>query len=372
MKVISTNLREKLRRIDLIVLFCAASISAISILTLAGAREDYGTDRLVIQLFATVLGILCLVVISMVDYQVVVQKLSVPLFIFAVLALGVTLVIGVGDGNKSWIRIPGIPIGIQPSEFIKIIFIITFSRHIDLVKDDINKIKNIAGLMLHAGIIAGLVLLQGDLGTVLVYMVIICAMLYSAGLSLWYFLGAGALGVVASPFIWDKLDYYQQQRILSGFNPEIDPMGYGYQALMSKSAIAAGGFWGSGYSGGTEYQSIPFAHTDFIFAITSEKFGFFAALVFFTLMCTLVSRIIIIGRNSRKQYGSYICVGVAAVLIAQTVENIGMCLAMLPVIGITLPFMSYGGSSVLSLYIMMGVVQSIHTHKTKHFFEMEA
>ncbi|NLK40089.1 MAG: FtsW/RodA/SpoVE family cell cycle protein [Clostridiales bacterium] len=371
MKVFSTTLREKLRKIDWIVLLCVMSISAISIITLASVRNDYGTDKLIVQLFATVLGVLCAIVISMIDYQFVVQKLSIPLFVMAVIALIITLIIGIGEGNKSWIRLPGIPLSIQPSEFTKIIFIITFARHIDLVKSNINHIKNLIPLLVHAGIITGLVLLQKDLGTVLVYCVIICAMLFSAGLSIWYFIGGIAFFVVLFPAIWEHLDTYQQQRILFGFRPELDPLNYGYQPLMSKSAIAAGGFFGSGYFGGTEYQSIPKAHTDFIFAVMAEKFGFLGALIFFILICTLVIRIIVIGRRARKQYGSYICVGVAAVLIAQTVENIGMCLAMLPVVGITLPFMSYGGSSVLSLYIMIGVVESIHTHKMNYFFERE-
>ena len=205
-KVFSTTLREKLRKIDWIVLLCVMSISAISIITLASVRNDYGTDKLIVQLFATVLGVLCAIQISMIDYQFVVQKLSIPLFVMAVIALIITLIIGIGEGNKSWIRLPGIPLSIQPSEFTKIIFIITFARHIDLVKSNINHIKNLIPLLVHAGIITGLVLLQKDLGTVLVYCVIICAMLFSAGLSIWYFIGGIAFFVVLFPAIWEHLD----------------------------------------------------------------------------------------------------------------------------------------------------------------------
>ena len=140
---------------------------------------------------------------------------------------------------------------------------------------------------------------------------------------------------------------------------------------MSRNAITAGGFWGTGFSGGTEYQKVPFAHTDFIFAITGEKFGFFGALIVIVLLCTLVVRAMVLAYKMNGSYASYMCVGVAAVIIAQSLENIGMCLAKLPVVGITLPFMSYGGSSMLASFCLIGVVQSINAHRDKYFFERQ-
>ena len=226
-------------------------------------------------------------------------------------------------------------------------------------------------LATHAGLIIGMMLITGDLGTTLVFVAITAFMLFAAGLSLWYYIGIIGALVIATPYIWPHLGEYQQMRILCGFDPEIDPMHYGYQSLRSREAISAGGFWGAGIMGGTEYLNIPVATTDFLFSVMCEKLGFFGALLYIVLMCTLIFRIIHIARLARKDTGTFICIGVAAILITQTTENMGMCLAMLPVIGITMPFISYGGSSMLAMYCALGLVQSVRLHNQKYFFERE-
>ena len=227
------------------------------------------------------------------------------------------------------------------------------------------------GLVLHAGLIVGLVLLSKDLGVALVYMGIIAFMLFASGLSLWYFLVVIVAVVAIFPWVWPHLALYQRERILVGFDPMLDPLDKGYQPLLSKQAISSGSFFGQGLFGGEIYKELPAAHTDFIFAVIGEKLGFVGVTIAIVTMCVLVVRIIVIARKSRKDTGSYVCMGVAAALIIQTAENIGMCMAMLPVVGITLPFLSYGGSSTLALYIMMGVVQSVQSHRIKYFFERE-
>jgi rod shape determining protein RodA len=276
-----------------------------------------------------------------------------------------------GHGNKSWINIPGIGIDVQPSEFVKIIFICTFAKHIDLHKNDINKITNVLKLALHALIIVGCVLLSGDLGSALVFIAIVVVMLFCSGLSLWYFAAVAAIIVIVSPLIWSFLKDYQQTRIIVGFNPDMDPENWGYQQIMSRNAIVAGGFRGAGLFGGSSFVHIPSAQSDFIFAVLCEKLGFIGAFIYLALNATLTVRLIWLARGARKDYGALICAGVAALFMAQTLENIGMCLAVLPVVGITLPFMSYGGSSVLSLFICLGLIMSISTHNKKYYFERE-
>ncbi len=373
MKVFSITWYEKLRKLDYVVLFCIVALTCVSLLTLAGAANDYGVRYFYVQLVAACLGLVAMTIISTIDYEEIADKFTVPLFVAGTLLLVLTLIIGTdnGSGNKSWIDIPGVPFNIQPSEFVKITYIITFSKHLHMLKDKINHPRSLIKLGVHAGVIIGLILLQGDLGSALVYMFMTVAMLLAAGVSFWYFLGGGALLIAASPFLWDLLKPYQQKRILAGFWPETDPTGYGYQALLSKNAIAAGGFFGTGFSGGTEYQKVPKAHTDFIFAITCEKFGFFGAMLVILLLCILVIRALIVAQKLQGSYASYMCVGVAAVIIVQSAENIGMCLAKLPVVGITLPFMSYGGSSMLATYCLIGVIQSINAHQGKYFFERQ-
>ena len=368
MRKIRLSVKEKLRSLDPIVFFSSLLISCMSLLTLFGARDVVGIKPLIIQGGAVVLGILCVMLISAMNYEETVERLSLVFFIVSIVLLLTVLVFGSAEGsNKAYLRIPGIPIGIQPSEFVKLFLIISFSRHLDLVHDNINKIKNVLMLALHAGIITGLVLAEGDLGSALVYFFFLCVMLFTAGLSAWYFAGVGLAILAASPFLWEHLKEYQKIRILVGFNPELVPLDIGYQPLMSRSAIAAGGMFGRGLFGGSVYKLVPFCYTDFIFCIVGEKFGMVGILFLFALLVALIVRILILAARSNRRYGSYICVGIAAVLIAQAVENVGMCMACLPVIGITLPLMSYGGSSVLSTYLMLGVVQSIASSQRKKF-----
>ncbi|MBQ6892775.1 MAG: FtsW/RodA/SpoVE family cell cycle protein [Clostridia bacterium] len=371
MKVFSITWYEKLRKLDYIVLFSAVALTVVSLLTLAGAANDYGVKYFYIQLVAAVLGIATMIIISTIDYEEIAEKFSLILFGISVFLLVLTLAIGKGDGNKSWIRFDFLPIGIQPSEFVKVMYIVTFSKHLQMLHGEINKPKSLLKLGAHAGAIIGLVMMQGDLGSALVFMFLTAAMLFAAGFSIWYFLGASVVVVAAAPLLWRMLKPYQKSRILAGFWPETDPADKGFQALMSKNAISAGGFFGTGFSGGTEYQKVPYAHTDFIFAITGEKFGFFGAFTVIALLCILVIRALVLAYKMRGTYAAYMCVGVAAVIIAQTTENIGMCLAKLPVIGITLPFMSYGGSSMLASFCLIGVIQSINAHRGKYFFERQ-
>ena len=377
MKEYSVSPREKYKSIDKCVLICVVGMMLLSILTilggyLAGGYSRFTFSRFFTQSFSAILGFGIMIFLALVDYDNLIGKTVKGIFVFMLGFLIFLLLFGKGDmGNKNWIYIPGMPFNVQPSEFCKPLFIITFSKHIHSLKRSVNHPLSILQLGAHAGIVIGMLALTKDLGTVLVYIAIVAFMLFTAGLSIWYFIGAGVLIVAIFPFIWSRLDYYQQQRILCGFDPERDPLVFGYQPLKSKGAIAAGGFFGSGLAEGSAYKLIPEAQSDFLFAVLAEKFGLVGCTAYLALMCTLVVRILYIARKARKDYAATICVGIAAMFIVQTIENIGMCLAFLPVIGITLPFFSYGGSSVLTSHICVGIVLSIYTHKKKYYFERE-
>ena len=377
MKEFSVSLKEKLRRIDYVVFFSVFGMTSLSILTLAGAANASaaGPRRVVIQIAASLVGLVMAYIISLFDYDELLNHFTFPLLGIGVGLMVLTVLFGVGPDetstNKCWLSIPGLPFDIQPAEFVKIIFIMTFAKHIDIVKKKINHPLVVLSLCIHGGLITGLVLLTGDLGSALVYLAIMAIMLYTGGLSLWYFVAALAIVIVLFPYLWPKLSEYQQQRILVGFNPELDPIKYGYQALRSRDAIAAGGFTGAGFSGGSYFKLIPEYKSDFLFAVFCEKFGFLGAFCYMALMGTLIIRLIWIARHARKDCGANICIGVAAIMLGQSLENIGMCLGMLPVVGITLPFLSYGGSSMLASFIYIGVIQSIVTHNQKYYFERE-
>lgn len=373
--------RAHISEMDLPSALIAVCLALYGILVIASAvhavMENSGVRYIVIQSGAVLSGIAGMVLLSLVDYERYMKKLCVPLFLFTAALLAATLVIGTGEGsNKSWIRFSFLPIGIQPSEFAKIFFICTFACHLASVRTKLYQLRNLFALCLHFGVICGLVLLQGDLGSALVFVFIFICMMFASGVKLRYFLAAAGIVLAASPFLWERLSYYQKQRILVGFSPESDPQGFGYQVLRAKEAIANGGLTGMGYMQGTLTQNaaasaLPKRHTDMIFAVMAEEFGFVGVLVYLLLYTALVVRILWLAAHARGYMGSYICIGAAAVIIFQGLENIGMCMGLLPVIGLTLPFLSYGGSSALSLFLLLGVVESVASHRVKYYTERE-
>lgn len=364
---ISGEFVATVKRMDFRLLAATLALSCASILTLVGGYENFGIKRVFMQIGATVVGIILMFFVASIDYRTVSEKASLFIYGVSVLLLIVTLIFGSSEGteNRSWLYIPGVPFGIQPSEFVKTAFLITFSYHLHRVRENVNKIKTLIGLLVHAGLLIGLILLSGDLGVALVYVGILAMMLFAAGINLWYFAGAIAAVLAASPILWKFLRDDQKERILVGFNPDIDPLGKGYQPIKSRSAVANGGFFGRGLFGGGVYESFNASHTDFMFGTYCEKFGFVGAIILIGLFVFMLYRVIKLARYTRRECGVFICAGFAGMIVVQAMENIGMCLGMLPVVGITLPFMSYGGSSVLAIYLMMGLVQSVAVHRNK-------
>jgi rod shape determining protein RodA len=361
-------LTDALRRVDWVLLLCTTVLSVISLVTVYGAVDNFGMSKLKMQFAMTVVGILLTFLVANLDYHLILDRLWLPLLIFSAGILGLTLVAGdtgaaMETAGKSWLTIPVVGIAIQPSEFVKITFICTFAKHLHSVQATINKPRTLLGLCLHALLIVGLILASGDLGVALVYMALVLVMLFGAGLHWGYFAGVGGAVAVAFPFLWDLLASYQQDRIVVGFNPSLDPKDKGWQPLLSKQCIENGGLLGVGWQNGGDYEELTASHTDFILATVCEKFGFIGGLLVIVTLAALVVRVLWIGRQSSHDYGMLISVGVAGVLIAQTLENVGMCLAILPVVGITLPFLSCGGSSVLATYILVGMVHSVKSHK---------
>ena len=377
MSRIFAYIRSTVRKVDPILMVCCAVLSVFSLVTVYGAVDNFGTSKLIMQLAMTLVGTALTFLIASIDFKNLVDKLWIWIIIGSCAILAFTAIFGSSGAsrettNKSWLIIPLVNIGIQPSEFIKVTFICTLARHLASLKPgDINRPKKLLPLLAHAGIISGFVLVSGDLGVALIYLSIVLIMFFSAGLSLWYYIIGGTLVVIAFPYIWPHLGEYQRMRILVGFNPELDPTDFGMQALMSRRAITAGGIFGTGLNGGGYYEDVPMANNDFVLSMIGEKLGFVGCAIVLLLFAVLIIRIFIIAIYARKDCGAYIAVGCGALLLAQVTENVGMALAMLPVVGITLPFISYGGSSVLSLYMMIGIMQSICTHAKKYHFERE-
>lgn len=371
MAQIKLFLLHVIKRIDwilggLVLLACSYGLVIIS-----SATDTFGSRKmLVVQLFGIVAGLLMCLVLLTLEHENL-ARFSVPIYILCILLLVFTLIFGKEVmGNKNWISLG--PINVQPSEFVKIGFILTFSRHLSKVRLYINNIRALVPLGLHFLVIAGLVALEGDLGTTLVFCFICIAMLMAAGLHWGFFLGGAAVVGIAAPFIFDRLETYQQMRILAVYDPSLDPMGFGYQTLQSQIALGSGGLTGAGLYNGiqTQYSILPEKQTDFIFSVCGEELGFVGCFLVIVLEVAIILRLLYIARHAADHMGCFICVGLAAMLFVQAAENIGMCLGLLPVIGITLPFFSYGGSSVLALCMSMGLAMSVNASRQKeHFFK---
>ncbi len=364
--------KNGIKRIDPILFGATAFLSFMSLLTIFGAMDNFGRSKLVMQLAMTVLGTVMVILLANLDYKFFISRFYIFMFVASAVLLALTLVIGISGenmdtANQSWLRLwPGGPM-IQPSEFVKFTFVCTFAKHLEAVHGRINKPTVLLGLLAHAGVIVGLILLSGDLGVSLVYIGLIAVMLFCSGLSLWYFLGGAVVVGLSLPFLWDFLKPYQQDRIIYGFSPELDPLGYGMQPLMSLDAISEGGFFGKGLMEGGIYEDLAASHTDFIFATVCEKFGFVGGALVLFAIGVIVARIFYIALHTSDKTGRFICCGIAAIFILQTLENIGMCMALIPVVGITLPFMSAGGSSMLALYMIVGLVHSVRARERRFF-----
>ena len=340
-----------------ITIVCA--IFGLIMISSAVKTMDGGNKFLIIQSGAILIGICAMFIVALIDYDNL-GNLSKIIYIGEILLLVLVLIIGTGKedvGSNSWIRFG--PIGFQPSEFVKIGFIITFSKHASLVKDEINRPKNVLLLCLHLFIILGLILLQPDFGTAMVFISIFAGIVFVSGIS-WKYIVSAIAGLVAFiPLAWFFiLQEYQKNRVRVFLNPESDPLGSGYHVIQSKIAIGSGQIFGKGLYQGPQTQLgyLPVRHTDFIYSVVGEELGMLGCLVVAILLFSLVIRCIYDSRVSKCQFSSNICVGVAFMFLAHIFENIGMCLGLMPVTGIPLPFFSYGGSSVITNFVAIGLV----------------
>ncbi len=354
------------RQTDLLLMGLCIALSLFGALMVCTATFD-GSNFLsrdtVVMVLALGLGVFASVIISLIDYDII-YKLW-PLVAGGCLLLMLLLIpFGVApDGRsdaKSWLSIG--PLFLQPSEILKIGFIITFSYHLSKAKHDLVSIKSVFGLCFHAAIPVLLVIGTGDMGSALIFLCMFIGMMYVAGVH-WLYFPAGALIVVSAlPFIWLKVfSDIQRDRILALFNPDKYPDEI-WQQSQALNAIKAGGFTGSGLFKGEYTHSglVPECENDMIFSVVCEEFGFIGALGLLLLFGALAYRIVKIGKRSHNFAAEMMCYGVAFMIIAQVIVNIGMCMMMLPVIGITLPFISAGGSSTACLYLAIGLVLSVY------------
>lgn len=360
------SVTEKKTDWPLIIVTMCLSVFGIIVIYSATRTLDTNTN-VIVQSISFAIGIGLLVLLQRFDYEQF-KNMIKPIYIISVLMLVAVLIFGItGDwGARSWIRIGAI--GIQPSEFAKICFIITFSYHLSMVEEDINKPLVIFGLILHLSVPVLLIMCQPDLGSMLVFLFMFACMLFAARLSWKYIVPVALGGVISLPFIYKYvLNEYQQKRIQVFFNPDLDPLNRGYNVIQSKIAVGSGQLWGKGYLQGTQNQLgyLPTKYTDFIFSVISEEFGFIGAALVVLALFFIIWRCFKTAQRSSNLFGRYICVGTASMLLFHSFENMGMCIGLMPVTGIPLPFVSYGGTSMVTNMIAIGLVLSVAYHNKR-------
>lgn len=321
------------------------------------------------QIMAAMLGFGGAFIISLMDYHRLGQLWYLVGGI-CVFLVSLTFVVGqsAAGGNAvaddvAWLNIFGY--SFQPSELMKIGFIVTFSYHLSYIveKGTLNTLSGVFLLGCHALVPVGLCIIQGDDGTALMFLVMFLIMFFSSGLS-WNFIALGLIAIVGmSPILWQSMSEHQRNRFSAVYNPqEGDEVGILYQQTLGKVAIGNGGLAGEGHGTSTMIQSglVPEDHNDFIFTVACEEFGFIGALLLIGLLVTVMLLSLYAAFRAVDTMGRFVCVGFFAMIATQTIFNIGMCISVLPVIGITLPFFSAGGSSSMCLYFGVGLVQSVY------------
>ncbi len=357
---------DYLKKSDSLLLCLCLIATTYGMVLIKSATSAYGSSYLIIQLIALFIGLFLYFIFTIIDVDIIADK-SRLLFIFSTLLISTLFVFGVaGDsGNSSWIRFG--PVGIQPSEIVKIPFIIMLARlitHQEYERGINDKISVLQSVMLFGFFFVLIIVASSDLGSALVYFFIFAVMMFVAGLSFkWIFAGVIVLTGVM-PLVWNFfLSEGQKNRIMAPYIKSIDPQGIGvmWQANQSKVALASGRLTGQGLFHGAQTQAgyIPAQHTDFIFSVAGEELGLIGCLAVIALLMLIIVRCIYVGVKSNDRQGGLICIGIAAMLIFQTLENIGMCIGLTPVIGLTLPFFSYGGSSIMTLFAAMGIVSGV-------------
>lgn len=370
--------RKLWRNFDYSLLFTAIAISLIGLIAIRSATENNITgDPLHFmrrQALWVGIGTALVFVVLSVDYRHY-ARLVPYLYGLSIGLLGLVLVIGRQvHGAQRWIDL-GI-FDLQPSELAKIIIIITLAKLLADREGDFEKLTDLALPFVFVGLPMILIFRQPDLGTSLVFLAILFSMLFMAGAVTRHLVGIVVVGAgVGLPLLWQFLKPYQKMRLMVFLNPEIDPMGSGYQLLQSVIAIGAGGPYGYFFRTGELFQGtqtnlnfLPEQHTDFIFSVLGEEFGFLGCVAVLLLFFYMIYRIIRIAMEAKDTFGSLMCVGVAAFIMFQVLVNVGMTISIMPVTGLPLPFMSYGGSAYLVNMIAIGLVLNVGLRKKKILF----
>lgn len=362
----SNSFKSFLRGTDFILLLLCIIASSLGVLFVSSATR-YKTQGVIssdvkTMLVAIFLGLLLAILMSFIDTEIY-MKLVLPIAGISILLMIAVMIFGVApqgrEDSKIWLDLK--LFYFQPSELLKIAFILTFAKHLQKVKYDLNRPLNIFLIFLHAILPFGIVVVSGDDGSALVFLFLSVVMVFIAGISWKYIVSSVVLVASALPLLWLKLNTFQKQRFYVLFKPDEYP-DVAYQQDRALDAIKSGGFTGSGIFKGiyTQNYLVPKAENDFIFSVVCEEAGMIGALFVLLLFLAIIVKVILVAKKAEGFSAKMICYGVSTLISIQILINISMVLRLGPVIGITLPFFSAGGSSSLCLYLGIGLVLSVY------------
>lgn len=358
---------DAFRKGDLVLMTLCMLTTAFGCVIIASATNYMDATRyILIQLVAAALGIILYILISSADLDSILEHRA-ALVLFGVGLILLLIPFGTErGGNRSWIDLPLLPILVQPAEICKITYILVMASVMSSHQRNLSSFPSVMHMVFHLMLLAGLnVVISGDAGVSLIFVFIFIGMTFAGGVKLFWFLLAGGGIAALFPILWNVvMDEYQRLRIMVLFDPSLDPLAINerYHTNQNLLSLTAGGFTGQGLFQGarTSVGALTAQHTDYIFSSIGEELGFVGCLTVLLLELAIIGRCIYVGIRTPDFARRLICFGAASALIFQVTSNIGMCLGFTPVIGLTLPFVSYGGSSILTCYAMLGLVSGVY------------
>ena len=347
----------------LLLCLITSSFGCVCIASATSAAKFGGNFRYIaIQLGSTLMGVLMFAVMSSLDIETMSEHRSwLVAFNCFVLLLLIPFGTDNNTGNRSWLDIPLLPFMVQPAEICKITFTVVLASVMNSHQNRISHVTSVVHMVFHLGLLFGLnMLLSKDAGVSLIYVFIFIGMTFAGGVSLlWFGIALGGIAA-AFPILWQFLGTHQKNRIMILFNDNIDPLGINerYHYKINLQSLTGGGLTGQGLFNGNRTQggALFAQHTDYIFSSIGEELGFFGCVLIMLLEFAIIARCIYVGVRSQDYIRRLVCFGAASALVFQVMINIGMCIGVMPVIGLTLPLISYGGSSVVTIYAMLGLV----------------
>lgn len=367
MKKFANRLLEIFKKGDMILLALCVASSVFGIVMIYAATYTEGNTRMIIiQTASLCAGILVYLGMTALDIDILAWQRTL-LFLFNSIFIAMLLVWGIegSTGNRSWLHFSFLPFNIQPAEVCKITYIIILAKTMSVHRNHVSSLRCVPVLTGHMlFIVAEIVFISKDMGVALIFVFIFLIMAYAGGVSGWWFLGGGAAFAAVSPYLWKHIMRPdQKKRILALIDPTIDPTGEGvlWQTNKNLEALRNGGLSGQGLFHGdlTNSAALPARHTDSIFCSIGEQLGLIGCLAVLLLLLAIVARCIYVGMKSPDYMNRLICIGIASMFLFQILINVGVCLGLFPVIGLALPFFSYGGSSLMTSFLAVGIVSGI-------------